>query len=362
MILQDLLNTTKQLISYKTTHDRQDEIHAICSFVCDFFRHTSLQVTMLEHNGFPSVVVTKGTKTPKVFLSGHLDVVPGSNDQFEPKMQGDRLYGRGALDMKSGNAVMMHLMRDLAQTSHDVGLMLTSDEEIGGFDGTGWLLAQGYRSQVAIIPDGGEAIHNMISKEKGILRVKLTAHGIAAHGSTPWLGRNAIECLLPVISKVLNAFDIRAVQLPNAWVSTVNLGTIHGGDATNQVPDKAMAEFDIRFVETDDPHELIHTFQYLLSEDVEMEATILAQAVSVPLDHPLVVPFANCVTMHGRNVNFTLDHGASDGRFFSELGIPVIISQPDGANLHAPDEWVHIPSIELYYHVLKEYLDNVSRL
>jgi succinyl-diaminopimelate desuccinylase len=63
---------------------------------------------------------------------------------------------------------------------------------------------------------------------------------------------------------------------------------------------------------------------------------------------------------HGRQAEFVLDHGSSDGRFFAEHGIPVIISQPDGANLHAPGEWVDTQAIVLYYKVLKSYVDTVA--
>ncbi len=61
-------------------------------------------------------------------------------------------------------------MKDLADTGHDVGLMLTGDEEIGGFDSTGYLLDQGYGADIVILPDGGQTIHEIVLKEKGLMQ------------------------------------------------------------------------------------------------------------------------------------------------------------------------------------------------
>src|SRR3989339_346824 len=123
----DHLQTLLDLIRFKTTHDRGTELQTCADYIASFFEGTGLTIERIVHSGVPSVVITKGTKTPRVFLSGHFDVVPADEDQFEPVIDGDKLFGRGAFDMKSGVAVMMHLMKAMAETSHDVGLMLTGD-------------------------------------------------------------------------------------------------------------------------------------------------------------------------------------------------------------------------------------------
>lgn len=357
MNLQTLLDTTKHLMTFQTTQDQPAELRACADFIEDFFAHTKLKIERFEQNGVHSLVVTKGTKTPKVFLNGHFDVVPGTQEQFTPYIKKDRLYGRGALDMKSGDAIFMHLMRELEDTPQDVGLMLTGDEEVGGWNGVGHLMTQGYSSEVVIIPDGGEAVHKIISKEKGILRIRLIAHGVCAHSSLLWQGTNAIERLLKTIPHILNQFLPISEHEKNHWHSTINLGMCAGGAAVNQVPDFAQAVFDIRFVEEDTPEEIIARIRRVLPKECEIEPEILAPLVIVPCEHPLVTPFVTALNTHGRNAEFVLDPGASDGRFFVEKGIPMLMSQPDGANLHAPNEWVHIPSMELYYNVVKEYLD-----
>lgn len=358
---EELLQTTKDLIALRTTQDRFDQLHACADYIAHFFSGTGLTIERFEHEGVPSVVVTKGTKNPTVFLSGHFDVVPGEDEQFVPRVEGDRLFGRGAMDMKSGDAAMMHLMRDLAHTDHSVGLMLTGDEEIGGFNGTAKILESGYASDVAIIPDGGEAVHQVMRGQKGIFRVTLTAHGVNAHGSMPWLGENAIERLAQVISLVQEQFLPLSHHPADHWVTTLNIGRIQGGVATNQVPNLATAHLDIRFPETDSPKDIESRIRSILCEGVEAEFSVLGPPVSVDVEHPLARPFLDAIREGGREPMWGVDHGASDGRFFADKGTLVLISQPDGGNLHAPAEWVHIPSIKCYYDVLHTYVDSVAR-
>ncbi len=358
---EQLLQTTKDLMAFHTTEDRPDQLNACADYIAGFFAGTGLKIERFEFEGVPSVVVTKGTKTPKIFLSGHFDVVPGEDELFIPRVEGNKLYGRGAMDMKSGDAAMMHLMRDLATTEHSVGLMLTGDEEVGGFNGTAKLLEAGYVSQVAIIPDGGEAAHDVMRGQKGILRVILTARGVNAHGSTPWLGENAIERLSAILPRIQDQFLSLSKHPEDHWVTTLNVGRIQGGVATNQVPDIATAHLDIRFPETDSPKEIEARIRSVLTEGIEVECSVMGSPVSVDVEHPLARPFLEAIRERGREPNWGVDHGASDGRFFADHGALVLMSQPDGANLHAPGEWAHIPSIKYYYDVLKVYVDAVAR-
>lgn len=358
---EELLQTTKELIAFQSTEDQPGQLQACADYITQFFSGTGLVVEHIEHDGIPSVVVTKGTKTPIVFLSGHFDVVPGDPDQFVPVVEGEKLFGRGAMDMKSGDAVMMHLMRDLAQTDHSVGLMLTGDEEIGGFNGTAKLLEAGYVPKVAIIPDGGEAAHHVMKGQKGIFRVTLTAHGVNAHGSMPWLGENAIDRLADVLPRIQEQFLSFSKHPDDHWVTTLNVGCIQGGVATNQVPNVATAHLDIRFPETDSPNDISTRILSVLPEGIKAQFSVLGSPMSVEIEHELARPFFDAIRNGGREPMWGVEHGASDGRFFTDHGALVLISQPDGGNLHAPGEWVHIPSIKFYYDVVKSYVDFVAR-
>jgi succinyl-diaminopimelate desuccinylase len=357
---KELLALTEELIRFRSTADQPDALNACADFVAGFFSGTELEVARSVANGVPSIVVSKHTKTPTVFLSGHFDVVPGDDAQFVPRVVGDRLYGRGALDMKSGVAVMMLLMKRCATTPHDVGLMLTGDEEQGGFHGTGRLVDEGYRSRVAIIPDGGEAIDRMVVQEKGILRITVRATGRAAHASAPWKGTNAILLLVDALQRIQTVFPPCDQHKEDHWATTISVGRIVGGTVVNQVPAEAVAYCDIRYVPTDDPGEIVAQIAAVLPAGVVVEKTLCEPATAVQKTDPFLGSFIKVLQQYKKTPILYSAHGASDGRFFHARGIPVIMSQPDGAGHHGPEEWVHIPAIEQYYRVLEAYLDRVG--
>ena len=185
----EVVNLIKDLISFRSTADRVVELNKCATFTEHFFAGTNLEINRYEHNNVPSVVITKNSRTPKIFLAGHFDVVEGNDNQFKPFVDEARLYGRGSLDMKSGLGVLMFIMKELAETNDDVGLMITGDEEIGGMNGTKFLLEQGYRSQVVVLPDGGMNPQTIISKEKGFYASSSALSGCRRIVLGPGLGR-----------------------------------------------------------------------------------------------------------------------------------------------------------------------------
>jgi succinyl-diaminopimelate desuccinylase len=356
--LDHLVDLTEQLIRFRTTADRPDQLKACADMCAAYFDGTGLTVERIESEGVPSVFVSKaGKQDPRVLLCGHMDVVEGEDDQFTPRREGDRLYGRGCLDMKSGDAVLMALMKDLAATSHDVGLLLTGDEEVGGFHGVGEMLKRGVSCQVALIPDGGLGVDRVVAKEKGILWLRLTAKGRPAHGARPWEGENAVLKLGRCLDTVEKAFMPLEAHPDDHWVATCNVGLITGGHAVNSVPSEASATCDIRFTENDKPADIIRRVKDALPSGIEVTEVINEPYVLVPWDHALVKAYREAIARQGLEAAQALDHGTSDARFFMPRNIPVILSQPLGGNQHAKGEWVDMPSIGRYYDILRDYVE-----
>ena len=186
---------------------------------------------------------------PTVVLHGHLDVVPGHAGQFEPEIEGDRLYGRGAYDMKGAVAAMLLVDRGDARAGPGAGA--ARDRRRRGVRGGAPSAAPTTSSTRGFVGDfaiTGEPTDLHIGIEaKGVLALRLEVGGTAAHGATPWLGDNA----------VLNAIDVfRSIEsLPFARHSSelfdrpsINLGRIVGGDALNKVPDRCVIDVDIRYL------------------------------------------------------------------------------------------------------------------
>src|SRR2546423_798666 len=122
----------ERLISYDTS--RPDDLVAAAGFVKGWLESRDIEVRHVDHNGLPVLVAEAGpdpgVDAPCVVFHGHLDVVPGRPEQFEPRTDGDRLIGRGAYDMKGGLAAMMCALKDVGQQDRvRVRLVCVPDEE-----------------------------------------------------------------------------------------------------------------------------------------------------------------------------------------------------------------------------------------
>lgn len=360
--MDDIVALTKKLVHFRGTESRVENLRRCADFIADYFIDSGLTVERFEKDGYPSVVVTKhGTKKPKIFLNGHFDMVEGEDHQFDPKIEGDRMFGRGVFDMQSGNAVIMTLMKELAHTEHDVGLMLTGDEEAGGFRGVGYVMDFNYSSDVVIIPDGGMAVENIISREKGIIRFDLQAHGKRSHSAYPWLGDNAITKLMSGIEKTLALFPESEKDIEDNWTTNVAVTKINAGIGGNVVPEKAYAHFDVRYITEDNPEEILERIRKVLPDGVDLKLDFIEPATSTDTSSPYVEKFVETLKEHDKEPKFISAMAASDSRFFHERGIPFIISQPEGGGHHGPYEWVRVSAIGKYYDILKSYLDKVAR-
>ncbi|MFN4183066.1 MAG: M20/M25/M40 family metallo-hydrolase, partial [bacterium] len=146
--MEQIVEIVKELIRYQTIASRGDELKRVIERVTQWLSHPKISLFHYEANGKPSLVAVQGGKREEeekhlpVFFVGHLDVVDGDPEQFEPRIEGEKLWGRGALDMKGSCGVMIHLFRSLAEEGKETsyGLMLTTDEEIGSANGVEYLL------------------------------------------------------------------------------------------------------------------------------------------------------------------------------------------------------------------------------
>src|SRR3954465_5987809 len=228
---------TERLIGYET--DRPEGIRECAGFVKGWLEARDVEVKDGFHNDAPVLAATVGAESgPTVVLHGHLDVVPGRSEQFEPRVDGDRLYGRGAYDMKGGLAAMMCATRDLAaQSGVKVHFVCVSDEESDedGRRGSDYLVEKGYTGDFAIT---GEPTDMHIGVQaKGVLALRLEVSGTAAHGATPWLGDNAVLKAIDVFRTIESMpFTRESSELFDR--PSVSLGRIIGGDAMNKVPDR----------------------------------------------------------------------------------------------------------------------------
>jgi succinyl-diaminopimelate desuccinylase len=339
----------ERLITYDTS--TPDGLRAAAGFVKGWLQSHDLDVRDRDHQGLPVILADVGAPesaaAPAVILHAHLDVVPGRAEQFEPRVEGDRLIGRGAYDMKGGLAAMMCVVVDTAaQLQVRVRFVCIPDEESEETEdcSTDVLVREGYGADFAIT---GEPTDLHIGVEaKGVLAMRLRVSGKAAHGSTPWLGDNA----------VLKAVDMfRALEsLPFSRESSelfdrpsINLGRILGGDALNKVPDTCIVDVDVRYLPEQDPGDILAQVRSL--PDVEVLRTFMRIPASVPRTDPYVRALRGAVGHSTRGEVLSVGRdGASDAVSFLQAGIPAVEFGPIGAGHHGPDEWVSISSLARY--------------
>jgi succinyl-diaminopimelate desuccinylase len=345
---------TERLISYDTSNP--DGIRKAAGFVKGWLESRDIPVEELEIRGMPLLAASVGPdKGPRVVLHGHLDVVPAHEEQFRPRVDGDRLYGRGAYDMKGALAAMMGAVQELRDAGDvNVVFAVVPDEESEEESdrGTSYLIQNGFSGDFAIT---GEPTDLHIGVQaKGVLAMRLVVEGTAAHGSTPWLGDNAI----------LKALDVfRAIEtLPFARESSdlfdrpsINLGRILGGDALNKVPDSCAIDIDIRYLPGQDPKEI--RAQVADLESVSIAAQFHRVPAIVERSNPFVKVLAECASKFLETETISVGRdGASDAICFLNAGVPAVEFGPSGAGHHGPGEWVSLSSLANYRQALVEFV------
>lgn len=369
---------TERLVGYDTS--TPDGLRAAGGFVKGWLESHGIDASQHDHDGLPVLLSTVGPdrpSVPTVIFHGHLDVVPASHDeQFTARIDGDRLYGRGAYDMKGGLAAMMCAFRDLAVGAPEpaqglsalpahpadhalddvrVTLVVVPDEESERVD---------HRSTETFVRAGeldgdfaitGEPTEMQIGVQaKGVLAVRAAVHGTSAHGSTPWIGDNAIH-------KAIGAFR-RIESLPFSRQSSelydrpsINLARIAGGDAFNTVPDRCEITVDIRFVPGQDHQEILRQIGEI--PDLEILRVFCRAPAIVSRRDPFVEVLRSAATAVGEGVGLTVGRdGASDAIAFLEAGIPAVEFGPSGNGHHGPDEWVSIRSLAQYREALVRFV------
>lgn len=351
-----LVQLTKDLIKFETVEGNYEAKKGIVDFVRKEFDGCDVSIRELKSRKSPSLVITLGKeKDPAIILSGHLDVVPSEKSQFVPRIKDGKLYGRGAGDMKAADAVMIEAMKYFSRQKEkpSLGMMLTSDEETGGMHGTKVLLEK-MNPKLAIVPDGGRTLQKVILSQKGLIHFKVWAEGRSCHGSTPFLGENAIE---KIISFHQEMKKIIPPSGQHEWRNTFNLGKISGGEVINKVPDYAEAYFDVRVVDEKEKHKILEHIGSI-AENFE----IMADAFALAQEPNELSEFFRKIIEEkiGREVIYSKTGGASDARFFSEKGAIILITAIECENIHAKGEWVNIEQIGSFYEILIKFIKEVS--
>jgi succinyl-diaminopimelate desuccinylase len=332
-------------------------IRSCAGFIKGWLEARDVEVEDAVYNGRPVLAATVGPEgKPTIVLHGHLDVVPAHAEQFDPQIDGDRLIGRGAYDMKGGLAGMMVATVELAtRTDVRVHFVCVADEESDETElrASDWLVKHGYVGDFAIT---GEPTDLHIGVQaKGVLALRLIVAGRAAHGSTPWQGDNAVLKALHALRRIeqMEWAQESSEMFPRP---SINLGRIMGGDALNKVPDRCAIDLDIRYLPGQDAGRILQEISSL--PGVEAKKVFHREPILVEASNEYVQLLAQAIKegTPAELISVGRD-GTSDAISFLQAGVPAVEFGPTGAGHHGPEEWVSISSLERYRKALVDFAD-----
>ena len=358
--MEDIIHLTKELIRFKTMHSQPDETQRCIAFIEAYLKKCGARYQRLDHDNIPSIIVMPQNNFAPILLMSHIDVVDGPDDLFNPRIKDNALYGRGSIDDKYAAALSLVLIKnhlkqlsENSKTQNDLpfGVLISADEEIGGANGARKALEK-IKAEFCIALDGG-GLQKIVTKEKGVIKLKLIARGKTAHSARPWLGENAIENLINDYQVLKTNFELSA---PDHWHRTLNFSWIQAGKASNQVPDYAEALFDIRYTENDDMEKIFQSIQ----DEIKGELVVQKKE---PLFEGGDSPYLDLLLEIAKDTEVGFEHGASDARFLSAHGIKGIVWGADGdLSQHSADEHVNIDSVDKLYDLLDAFINRSQAL
>lgn len=356
---------------------------AVAEVICGRLRDSGLEVELdviaeQRANLFISLPRENMAASERVLVyTGHFDTVPiGSNWTHDPlggERVGNKLYGRGTTDMKSGVAAMVlaleYLKRAGVRLAGKLLFVGTAGEEVDGFGAKEVVRKRQIDCATALVvgePTGNQAV----IAHKGALWLEVTTFGKTAHGSMPEQGVNAISAMNRFLNQ-LAEYRIACPPHPVLGEPTVNVATISGGVKTNMVPDQCTVTLDIRSVPPLRHEDIVAEIDGMVKQACDalgashrIKVINDMAAVSTAGGDPFIETALQTARVHfGRTLQPGGVNYYTDASVYAPhlRGVPVLIYGPGEPTLaHQPDEWVdvekYLEAIRFYIALALEYL------
>ena len=349
--------------------------------------HPGYSPSIVPYEGRHNVVGVHRPAGPvrgrSLILNGHIDVVPvgtaamWSSPPFEPRIDGDRLYGRGAADMKAGIVAYTLALRALQRLGHEPAALLylqsVVEEECTG-NGALACLVEGYTADAAIIPEPGEGV---MTAQMGVMWMTIDVYGVPVHAAYAHTGVTAIGFAnhlveaLRELERTWNQPALRhACYADHEHPINFNLGRIEGGEWTSSVPTHCRVDMRLGFYPGRTPAEVraqveahlaatyvAHPLHRKLRYEISYQG-FQAQGLVVDTQQPVIQQLMQCHhDIAGSAPHLFASTATTDVRFFHLYGnIPSTCYGPHGADIHGIDEWVSIDSLQRVTAVLALFI------
>jgi len=382
-IKPDTLAMIERLIGFDTTS--RDSNLGLIEWARDYLRAIGIESRLTYDAGRRKAnlfaTVQKGNK-PGIVLSGHTDVVPvdgqdWASDPFKAVVRGDKLYGRGACDMKSYLAVALAMAPRFAamELKAPIHFALSYDEEVGCIGARGLLedLARNnIRPAGAII--GEPTSMRPVIAHKGRRGYTCCVRGREAHSALTPAGVNAIEYAARIITFIRHIADRMQACEPRDYgfdvpFTTLQTSVISGGTASNIVPGECTFQFEFRCLPGADPDALEREIRDYAGRVIlpEMQRTDPGTSVDIEAvsDSPGLSTgekdeITSLAQALSRNTSASKVAYVTEGGLFQQAGIPAIICGPGSIEqAHKPDEYVSLEQIALCESFMDRLLDQM---
>ena len=311
----------------------------------------------------------RGQGAPFLAFAGHSDVVPPgggwTEDAFIPRIDGDLLYGRGAVDMKGALAAFAAATARTAGHKGTLAFIITGDEEGPATYGTAaiieWMQTHGHKPDLILVgePTSSARLGDTIKiGRRGSVNVWIEVPGTQGHVAYPHLADNPIPALARIVAR-LSAIEF---DQGNAWFQPSNLEVTDvdtGNAATNIIPGAARARINIRFNDLQHGPDLVERVKAIVADEApgaSVVARISGEAFLTPPGDFSALVSAAIEDVTGVTPEFSTTGGTSDARFLSKLA-PTVEFGLINATMHKLDEAVAIPDL----HALTDIYEGVIR-
>ncbi|MGH8649809.1 MAG: acetylornithine deacetylase, partial [Burkholderiales bacterium] len=362
----DDVELLSRLVAFDTVSHRSNL--ALVDFLCEYSGAKAERVPSPDGTK-ANLVLRFGPDTGEgLVLCGHMDVVPAEeegwrSDPFQLRAEGDRLFARGACDMKGFIACVLALVPEILERGLKTPLHLafSYDEEVGCI-GVGRLIADlrqaGIRPRSCIVGEPTEM--RPVIAHKGKKGYRCTVRGLAGHSAYAPLGVNAVEFAAEAVAFLKQLARRHRDRGPydrgfDIAHTTVHTGVIRGGSALNVIPHECAFDFEFRHLPGDDPDRLLGEFTDYVRTRLEPEMRAVHPAAGFTIE-PLseipmldtgpeaeVVALAQELAGSGEIAKVSF---ATEGSQFQRAGIPTVVCGPGSiAQAHKPNEYVTLDQI-----------------
>ncbi len=307
---------------------------------------------------------------PALMIVAHIDTVGAGDmpDAFRPRIADGKLYGRGALDIKSGVAAMcaaaVAVIQERARTARPFTIAAVVDEECDSL-GTQDLLRRGHTADCAIVLEPTDL--QLVIAHKGYAWFEIVTHGRAAHGSLPDEGRDAIRMMgrvLVALDELEKSFASRAAH-PRLGKPSLHASLVSGGQELSSYPAECRLQLERRMLPGETAESAEAELRALLADlekrNSQFHATLRSDLGSRPAyeiaeDSPFVTRTLSAIRRVHGSCNFAGMSAWTDTALLASAGIPGVVFGPSGRGLHGADEYVEIESVYKCANALREII------